>query len=350
MKDIPEEAINTHIKSISQSTIKQYNSCFKYWWDYCALKNVPYFLAKPPEVIAFFQYLMDNNKGWKFGTFNSCQAALALILPEATSNDIRLRRYFKGILKCRPKTFRYNVTWDPKVVLDYLAAFCPNEELDFLMLNKKLSTLLTLITGQRLQTLSLIKVDNIIINHHGVQIFIDDTIKTTHTRIEQPVLNIPFFGESPSLCVASLLLKYLERSAQYRSGDSNGQYLFISSRLPYQRASKQTLARWIKETMSNAGINTNIFTPHSTRHASTSKARRAGISVDVIRKTAGWSKSSQTLQKQYFLVNVILIDFKYIFMYPYCFFLNIQEYRKTVFRYGAYVGSCRLRTINKSNI
>ncbi|KYB24806.1 hypothetical protein TcasGA2_TC032277 [Tribolium castaneum] len=48
-----------------------------------------------------------------------------------------------------------------------------------------------------------------------------------------------------------------------------------------------------------AGINTSIFSAHSTRHASSSAALRKGISLDVIHKTAGWSEKSQTFAKTY---------------------------------------------------
>uniref|UniRef100_A0ABD2W254 Reverse transcriptase RNase H-like domain-containing protein n=1 Tax=Trichogramma kaykai TaxID=54128 RepID=A0ABD2W254_9HYME len=61
----------------------------------------------------------------------------------------------------------------------------------------------------------------------------------------------------------------------------------------------QTLARWVKCTLSKAGINTNIFTAHSTRHASTSAALDKGVSIEIIKDTAGWFKRSQVFARYY---------------------------------------------------
>ncbi|PZC73632.1 hypothetical protein B5X24_HaOG209006 [Helicoverpa armigera] len=63
--------------------------------------------------------------------------------------------------------------------------------------------------------------------------------------------------------------------------------------------STQTLSRWIKDTLSLSGVDVSIFSAHSTRHAATSRARRAGVSVDQIRRTAGWSANSATFANFY---------------------------------------------------
>lgn len=51
--------------------------------------------------------------------------------------------------------------------------------------------------------------------------------------------------------------------------------------------------------MNQNGIDTNIFTAHSTRHASTSNAHKNVVSLDLIRKTAGWSDSSSVFARFY---------------------------------------------------
>ena len=50
--------------------------------------------------------------------------------------------------------------------------------------------------------------------------------------------------------------------------------------------------------MVKSGINTDIFKPHSTRSASTSKASFARIPLDIIMEKAGWTKES-TFAKYY---------------------------------------------------
>lgn len=208
-----------------------------------------------------------------------------------------MKRFLRSVSRSRPSQPRYNFTWDPLLVLNYLEKFFPHSSIPLSELSKKILMLLMLITGHRLQTIALIKTDSIIIGPDEIQIFITDRIKTSGTRAEQPVLHIPYFLEKPELCVASALLHYLERTANLR--ENSLEYLFISLKEPYKNISKQTLARWIKNVLKEAGVNVSLFSAHSVRHASTSMALRNGISVDVIRKTAGWSASSNTFAKFY---------------------------------------------------
>ncbi|KAI8422105.1 hypothetical protein MSG28_009993 [Choristoneura fumiferana] len=74
--------------------------------------------------------------------------------------------------------------------------------------------------------------------------------------------------------------------------------LLLTNKKP-RPASSQTIGRWIKQVLQESGINPNIFGAHSTRHATTSAASRAGISVEVIRKAAGWSDQSAVFANFY---------------------------------------------------
>lgn len=229
-----------------------------------------------------------------YGSFNSYRSALALILPGDIGNNMIIKRFMKGVSKIRPQKPRYNFTWDPKQIFDYFENHPPNS---FKMLSIKLITLLTLATGQRIQTLSLIKLFNIKECGSNIQIFIDDQIKTSGVNRKQPCLLIPKFSDKPSLCVVSCLQKYIEESQKIRGPGCDK--LFITLQKPHKVASKQTLSRWVKSALHMAGIDVSIFKAHSCRHASTSAAQRAGVSLDIIRDSAGWSKNSETFARFY---------------------------------------------------
>ncbi|KAH0818718.1 hypothetical protein GEV33_004073 [Tenebrio molitor] len=47
-------------------------------------------------------------------------------------------------------------------------------------------------------------------------------------------------------------------------------FLFLTTTKPHSAASKQTISRWVKDTLQMAGVDVAQFKPHSTRHASTS--------------------------------------------------------------------------------
>ena len=55
----------------------------------------------------------------------------------------------------------------------------------------------------------------------------------------------------------------------------------------YRPVHVDTVSRWINSALKRAGVNTNIFTAHSTRSASTSAAIKQ-IGLETIMKSAGW--------------------------------------------------------------
>ncbi|KAJ8909235.1 hypothetical protein NQ315_003492 [Exocentrus adspersus] len=148
-----------------------------------------------------------------------------------------------------------------------------------------------------IQTLVSIKVDSFLMSPSHIQIFITDNIKTSLTNREQPCLQVPFFREKPGLCAASLLMEYIDRTSSLRSHAQD--YLFLTTRKPHKTASTQSVSRWIRCTLAEAGINTKVFSAYSTRHAATSAAYRNGIMLETIRKTAGWTARSETFRKFY---------------------------------------------------
>jgi len=162
---------------------------------------------------------------------------------------------------------------------------------------EKVASLLALTTAHRLQTLALINVDNIVSCEAGLTIKIPDLIKTSKPGTFQPELFLPFFKEKPNLCVASVILEYLQITKDLRT--KNNKKLLISTVKPYKDASAQTIGHWIKSLLNKAGIDTKIFTAYTTRHAAVSAAAQDNVSIDTIRRTAGWSSRSQTFAKFY---------------------------------------------------
>lgn len=236
-------------------------------------------------------------RGARYGTLNSYRSAISQIADPSVTNDFRVKRFFKGVYNLRPGKPKYDVTWDPSIVLD-LFRNSKNSSLSLQDLSYKLVTLLSLATGQRLQTLSSIEICNIHKGSESIDIKIPKRIKTSGPNKIQPSLNLPFLNSSPNICIANTLLHYLERTSHLRGHDLCNN-LLITFKKPHHNASTQTLSRWVKKTLAKSGLDTKVFTAHSTRHAATSAAARAGISLDLIRKTACWSKRSETFAKFY---------------------------------------------------
>jgi len=252
----------------------------KKWWLFCKDKKLSFYEAEITDIIRFLTEKHD--RGASYGSLNSMRSAISLILgPEIGKNEI-IQRFFKGISKLRPPKPKYESTWDPKIVLDYFRNL-KNEDLPLDWLSKKLITLLALVTAQRIQTLALIDIRNIVTKVKFIEIKIPETIKTSNPRRNQPTLILPFFEKNLNICPADTLKCYLHRTKELRKGTN----LFISFKKPFKRASTQTLSRWVKDCLGESGIDTESFSAHSTRHASTSTAKQRGVNIDVIRKSAG---------------------------------------------------------------
>ncbi|XP_061721260.1 uncharacterized protein LOC133528068 isoform X1 [Cydia pomonella] len=292
-KFVPESAICIMLASLSNSSLKQYDSCLKKWFSFCINNQVDVYQASVPNVISFLTDLYHS--GAQYGTLNSCRSALSLILGADIGNDNRMKRFFKGIFRLRPPLPKYSMTWDTSVVLNSLANWYPNATLNLEKISKKLVTLLALTTAHRVQTLSKINIKNIEFHVNEIHIKIPDLIKTSRVGVAQPTLVLPYFRERPEICPCAALHSYLDVTKSLRSSD----VLFVSLNKPHRAITSQTLSRWIKNTLQECGIDISIFTAHSTRHAATSRAHRLGVNLDVIRKTAGWSGTSSTFGRFY---------------------------------------------------
>ncbi|XP_044597491.1 uncharacterized protein LOC123274057 [Cotesia glomerata] len=292
-KNLPEASIEILSASLAESTIKQYNSALKDWWTFSKKKGHDPFCIEANSVLEFLSEKFRD--GAAYGTLNTARSAISLISTQDITNNPIISRFFKGIFKLRPIKPKYDSTWDTEPVITKAADLYPLEKLTLQQLTNKLIILLALGTAHRVQTLSLISIDNIAQYKSSIQIKIPDIIKTSRPGASQPLLILPVFTDKPELCVANTLLSYIKRTKSLRRSEKR---LFISIRNPHTAVSSQTLSRWIKIFLVDCGVDEK-FTAHSTRHASTSKAAEAGVSLDLIRKTAGWSEKSLVFAKFY---------------------------------------------------
>ncbi|XP_063539535.1 uncharacterized protein LOC134748694 [Cydia strobilella] len=291
----PLEAVPLMLASLAQNTLSQYGVTIKLWWEYCTSKNIDVYHLAIPEVLSFLTELF--NKGCSYGSLNSHRSALSLLLGSEIGTDNCVKRLLKGAFKLKPMTPKYKSTWDPQVVLNHVSSWYPNSDIPLEKITKKLVTLLALCTAHRVQTLSLIKLEHITEISDGIKIGIVDILKTSAVGREQPILNLPFFREKLSICPATTLKDYIFVTKNLRVGSTGT--LFLTYKRPHKAASSQTLSRWIKQVLHESGVDVNVFGAHSTRHSATSTAFAAGISLDTIRKAAGWTSTSKTFAKFY---------------------------------------------------
>ena len=127
---------------------------------------------------------------------------------------------------------------------------------------------------------------------NGVCFKIADLTKCS--RPEHPGQKIVFASFPPDrrLCFCTYSKVYIERTKASRPtkfGFKNP--LFLSYIKPHGPVTSTTLARWVKSTLAQAGIDTTKFKGHSSRSAS-SAANEAGVALPDLMEAADWSTVS----------------------------------------------------------
>ena len=232
------------------------------------------------------EYLTERyHEGLGYSSIITAKSAIIALHPSLQGTPL-LSRFMKGIFNLRPSLPRYTCTWDVEIVLNHLQTI-NLEDIDLKVLSRKLATLLLLLSGQRLQTLHVIKLSNIKITATDCVIYIDSLLKTSCPTAHTNVLRFEFY-ESVNLCVIRHLQKYIELSSLRRGSCDQ---LFISYTKPYHAISKDTISRWVKTFLQASGVDIPTFTTHSNRSASTSKGLATGIPIEKIMQAASWSNA-----------------------------------------------------------
>ena len=108
---------------------------------------------------------------------------------------------------------------------------------------------------------------------------VDVLLKQPQKRKHLAPLEFLAFPQNDKLCVVAVLKEYLHRMKEIRGNEHK---LLLSYQKPYKSISKDTLARWLRDVLNRAGVDTQQFGAHSTRAASTSAALSCGVPVDVL--------------------------------------------------------------------
>ena len=149
--------------------------------------------------------------------------------------------------------------------------------------------LLALTTSQRVQTLQALTISNMTLRVNECVFVIGTVLKTTKPGKHLTNIKIHAFADNKILCPLVHLKQYLDKTSVIRRLHTQ---LLLSYQKLHRPVSTDTIARWIKVVLTEAGINTDVFNAHSIRATSTSAAYNRGVSIDKILAAAGWSTES----------------------------------------------------------
>lgn len=231
---------------------------------------------------------------------NTARSALSALisLPGNISigNHPLVSRFIKGVFQIRPTLPRYSSVWDVNVVLKYLKTVAPASSLSLKELSYKVTMLLLLLlSSQRLQTMKLLDIRNLSSTGSSFSFLITEKVKQTRPGTYMQRFTFKAYSPDRRLCIYIYLKEYLSKTEKLRGQETQ---LLISFNKPYKGVSKDTIARWAKTALAKDGIETTIFSAHSTRAASVSAAKNKGAPLDTIMSTAGWSNAG-TFQTYY---------------------------------------------------
>ena len=165
-----------------------------------------------------------------------------------------ITRFLKGVFNIKPALPKYTFTWDVGIVIIYISKIEAN---GLKYLSQKLATLLVFMFGQRCgETLSVLDIRNLNLLENICVIRIGDILKTFGPKSHIDEIKFHVYPNYLTICPLNCLRQYLQATKQHRANITS---LFITLNKPFKVPSNDTLVRWVKQRLKDAGTNMNIF-------------------------------------------------------------------------------------------
>jgi hypothetical protein len=149
---------------------------------------------------------MLYQSGLSYMTINTARSSISTVFGDIDGRPIGehplIVKFCKGVGKLRPPKPKYQVTWDPSIILNLIKEW-DSDTVNLKKLSYKTIALLALVSGQRVQTLSKIKICNITFGD-SIQIKIHDMLKTSNFKVGNPIIVIPPFHDK-NICPVKTL-------------------------------------------------------------------------------------------------------------------------------------------------
>ena len=213
-------------------TRKQYAVYLKKWDEYCNKKRVSSTKASVSKALDFMEDLrLAHNLS--YSTMNVVRSALSAVIKPFHGLTFGAHPdtivYMKGVFQISPKVPKYNTIWDLNDVVNHLKSISPAAKLTLKDLSLKVATLLLIVSGQRIQTLSLLNLDHCKISQNSIKFFVLENVKQSRPGAPALEVELKQFPADKRLCVVNYLREYIKRTRHVRQSP----YLFVSYRKPH---------------------------------------------------------------------------------------------------------------------
>ena len=244
-------------------------------------------------ILDFLTFLFES--GYEYRTICTHRSAFSALHNNIEGRPVGEHRQVSslitGVFNNRPPQPKYNFIWDVQLVLDYLKKELPNNNnLSDKRLTFKVAMLLALTSASRVRGLHILDT-RFMVKTSQKYVFKFHKLHKSWRQGQKPTtLEFEAFSQDMDLCVVSALDEYLNRTEEWRSVNNETQ-LLLSYIQPHKQVVPSTISGWLKNVLKSSGINVSLFTAHSTRSTTTSKASASGLSMKEILERGTWSKS-----------------------------------------------------------
>ena len=290
-KGVSKDAAELIQASWRKGTQKSYATAWGKWCGWCDRRETDPVSAPVKYLLDFITEEFKNGK--QYSTQNTYRSAISATHVGYSGTPAGQHplvcRLLQGIFNSRPPMPKNITLWDIEIALKHAESIFPLEELSLKQISERTAMLLALANADRVSDLHSLDLKFRSYRYGGASFIIPSLTKTRRSGPPREVFYAQL-EENPKLCPVTSLRAYEKKTEGLRHPSNTS--LFISVKKPHLPVSSQTLSRWIKNFLSEAGIDTNQFTAHSTRGVATSTALALGVSLPEIMKAANWKRQS----------------------------------------------------------
>lgn len=90
LKGMPEDSLDIAVSSLSDSSVRQYETTYRKWWSYCKKNRIGVFTDSIPNILSFL--MKEFHNGASYGTINSYRLHLGTENRSGRQNQKILQR------------------------------------------------------------------------------------------------------------------------------------------------------------------------------------------------------------------------------------------------------------------
>ena len=274
------------------------------WIEFCIARKLDIFQLTVHNILGFLQYLF-REQDKTFGVVRSAKSVMVEMRKLAgmkitPTQQNYIKKFLRSCFNYRPPIKRTkDYTWDVNMLLDLFSKLLPhNHDLPPNALGGKV-ILLTMLTSlaRKGKVLSLKLSQMRRLRNGSIKFRLDKPTKTYtmsnyHKSSGLQFMTIPRVQHNSKLCPVLAIEAYIEKTEIVRRDIDE---VFILFQDPSRPAKDQTVSRWCKDLLHQAGI--TGFGAHSARGAMTSASLIRGVPISVIVNQAGWSNANTFVKK-----------------------------------------------------